>query len=288
MDTSSVGAIIVNYEAEAATQRLAGQLNDICDAVVIVDNSAPSGLERWAAETAGVDYIDSGGNVGYAAGNNQGIEYLHNSVGYYFIVNPDIELPEPDIIPELSRKLQADPQLGILAPAIGESSPSSQHQDTFPVRLLHRLGRLPPLNDRDDGLVPRTQIVGCSMLVSADMVDEIGRLDPRFFLYVEEVEFCYRAREHGYQIAYDPGSVVNHESEDGFSHPDAYQVYYRARNVFLLARSHLDGLAQAIYLLSAPVILFAILKNLEWDLVGPWLRGVVDGILGREGKGPYP
>jgi GT2 family glycosyltransferase len=226
--------------------------------------------------------------VGYAAGNNLGIEHLPESCDCYFIVNPDTTLPEEEAIIEMAEKLTSKSELGILAPAVGDEETLNQHGDTAPVRLLHHFNLLPAVKSRDDGLISRTQVVGCAMMVSAPMVDHIGGIDPEFFLYVEEIEFCYRARKNGYEVAYDPDIVVHHEDEtEGYSHPEPYQTYYRARNIFTLARRQFSGLGKFIILSSIGVLLYAIVINREWGLLRPWLFGVFDGFTGKEGRTRY-
>ncbi|TKX83782.1 glycosyltransferase family 2 protein, partial [Halorubrum sp. SS5] len=71
----TVGAVIVNYRSEEETHRLTAELYEGVDELVIVDNSSPSAtLDQLARSTERVSYLESDGNVGYAAGNNLGIQ----------------------------------------------------------------------------------------------------------------------------------------------------------------------------------------------------------------------
>jgi GT2 family glycosyltransferase len=284
----AIGAVVVNYRSENNTRRVADQLSETCTKVCVVDNSAPSpDLRKWIKQREGIEYIDSGGNIGYAAGNNMGIRELAKECGCYFIVNPDIEIPDPETPMKLAQRLVEHSEIGIIAPAIGDAPKSRQHGDTFAIQLLHWLNRIPPIRDRNDGLIPRPQVIGCAMMVSAELIRELGPLDPEFFLYNEEIEFCYRARESGYQVVYDPSCKVYHEQEDGLSHPEPYQMYYRTRNAFLLGRRRFNRLTRLCYLTSVLVLFYSIVSNMCWKLLAPWLWGIIDGFRGVEGKTRY-
>lgn len=288
-EAPKIGSIIVNYETENKTRKLADQLQSVCLEIVIVDNSSPSeSLADWCKMHDRVTYLTSDGNIGYAAGNNLGIEHLTQKIDCYFVINPDTDLPSADVVTQLAEQLLSNPEIGILAPAVGDGSTANQHQGQAAVRLLQELELIPKTDERDDNIIPRTQVLGCAMMLSAAMVEDIGFLDSSFFLYVEEIEYCYRARENGYQVAFDPDTTVYHDDEgQGFSHPSPYQTYYRTRNIFLLARRRFSGTAKIAHLSSVGIILYAIIKNREWKLIKPWFGGIVDGMNKKEGKYRY-
>lgn len=287
-EAAAIGGVVVNYHSDEETREVAETISRSCTEVVIVDNSAPSPiLSEWAANRTGRKYIDSGGNVGYAAANNIGLIALSESCNYYFITNPDVNISEPKILEKLAHHLREIPDLGIVAPAIGMAPQSNQHGNTITVHLLHQLNQLPPIEPLNRNLIPRTQVVGCAMMISADIIDDIGPLDSEFFLYNEEIEFCYRAREEGYHVAYDPECTVEHDNYEGISHPNPYQIYYRTRNIFTLARRRFTGLTKLLYISTVFVILYSVVINIRFDLILPWLKGFVDGLQGIEGKSRY-
>lgn len=285
-----IGAVVVNYHSGSDCLRLAEQLDGVCSSLVVVDNSAPSpDLKSRVEEFGFVEYIDSGGNIGYAGGNNLGIQQFDGDCDAYFLVNPDTDIGNVDAIVRLGSKIDDTDGLGILAPAVGGASEEQQHQNTPIARLLLRFGFLPEVQSRSDDLLPRNQVKGCSLILSPKMVDDIGYLNEDFFLYVEEIEYCYRARQQGYDVAFDPKSIVEHtDGEDGdISHPHPYQIYYRTRNSFLLASKRFSGVGRLIYILSIWQILFAIAVNRRWSLLIPWSEGVVDGLRNKTGRCRY-
>lgn len=289
IESPRIGAIVVNYKSDDDTRQIVDQLHNICIKTVVIDNSTPSpDLADWCNNTEDVIYLQSKGNVGYAAGNNQGIRYLKGSCDCYFLVNPDTKLVDPNDVKKLGYKILTDSDLGIISPNINNSAESELRKDPAAVRLLHRFGLLPPIKDHNGDLIISSQVVGCSMMLSASMVDNIGPLDESFFLYAEEIEYCYRAREKGYQVAYDPQITVIHNDDiEGFSHPKPYQTYYRTRNVFLLARKRFSGITHVVFLTSTIILLYAIIINKKWRLLKPWIEGIIDGLHRREGKQRY-
>ena len=288
-ETPRIGAIVVNYKSDDDTHQIVDQLHKTCTKTVVIDNSAPSpDLADWCDNTKDVIYLQSKGNIGYAAGNNQGIKYLKGTCDCYLLINPDTKLADPNDIKKLGHKLLSDSDLGIISPNINNSSESELRNDPAAVRLLHRFGLLPTIKNHNSNLIISSQVVGCSIMLSASMVDNIGLLDESFFLYAEEIEYCYRAREKGYQVAYDPQiAVIHNDDVEGFSHPKPYQTYYRTRNVFLLARKRFSGLTYVLFHTSIIVLLYAIIINKKWRLLKPWVEGIIDGLYRREGKQRY-
>lgn len=285
-------SVIVNYNSEREVISLCEQIQTDCERIVIVDNSSPSPeLEKVASYINDITYIDSGGNIGYGAGNNLGIKHLQKEYDCdcYFVLNPDVKMLTDDLIDQLSRNLEQNPDLGIVAPAIGESPESSQHNSTAVVDLMQRRNWLPNLKSRSDSLVSRSQVLGCAMMISGELIEDIGVFEPHFFLYVEEVEYCFRARQAGYDIAYNPDCSIEHEEDtDGLSHPEPYQIYYRTRNIFLLSRCRFHGVERLVYISSVLLLLYAILTNGRFELLRPWLKGIIDGVKGVDGRIDIP
>jgi GT2 family glycosyltransferase len=289
---TDVCSIIVNYNSEKEVISLCKDIHSKCKRIIIVDNSPPStGLEEIVSEKNNITYINSGGNIGYGAGNNLGIKHLHKKwdCDYYFVINPDVEIRTDDLIDQLSRDLEQNPDLGIVAPAIGDSPQSNQHSSSPVINLMQRLNYLPDPELQSDSLISRSQVIGCAMMISQELIEDIGMFDPNFFLYVEEIEYCFRARQAGYEIAYNPDCSIEHgEDTNGLSHPKYYQIYYRTRNTFLLSQRRFQGVARWVYVLSVLLLLYAILINGRFKLLKAWLKGVIDGVRGVDGRIDLP
>lgn len=244
---SRIGGVLVNYESKNDCQDLSEKLSEVCDQIVIVDNNSPSPeLKLWTSQKHNIDYIDSGGNLGYAGGNNIGINYLWEESDLFFIANPDINVQNTKIIKKLSEHFRDDPDLGMVAPVLGDSAISNQHTDGPLIQLFHDLNAFRPLKSRNDRLVTRTWVLGCALMISKEMMADIGVFNDKFFMYGEDVEYCFRAREANWQIAIDPNCKIEHPGTNEFSD---YGIYYRARNTVHLAKLRLGGLAPIFILL---------------------------------------
>jgi GT2 family glycosyltransferase len=84
-------------------------------------------------------------------------------------------------------------------------------------------------------------VTGCALCVKREVIDRIGPIDPRFFAYYEETDWCYRARAQGYKIMVVPGSRIWHKvsATNGVDTP--LTDYYMIRNSFLFLAKNLSG-----------------------------------------------
>ncbi len=230
-----VAVVIVSYRSAALTidclrslqsERLhpAYQLN-----VVVVDNASgdyPAIAESIAREGWGdwVTLVEAPRNGGFAYGNNVGFAHavLCWNPHYLHMLNPDTRV-KPGAVGALLAFLEHKPSAGIA----GSSFENGDGSDwpiafRFPTALSElesglRLGLVSRLLRR--WVVPRVMTswsqpidwcAGASMMLRRSMLDKIGGLDERFFLYYEETEFCWRARQAGFQTWYVPSSRVIH------------------------------------------------------------------------------
>src|SRR5439155_15115092 len=79
-------------------------------------------------------------------------------------------------------------------------------------------------------------VSGCAMLLRASAVEKIGLLDERFFLYEEEVDYCLRARDLGYEVMLVPVRGVSHKGSGTVGPRSALKRYHLARSHVLLLR----------------------------------------------------
>jgi len=144
---------------------------------------------------------------------------------YVFLINSDIILSK-EAVPEMLRYLKAHPEIGLLGPKQFNFNGSLQ-QSCFhfyrPETILYRrtwLGRLPfaqrhlrwfTLSDQDlTAPTPVDWIIGSAMLLSRDKPKLVGPMDDRFFMYMEDVDWCRRFWERGFKVVYYPETFVYH------------------------------------------------------------------------------
>src|ERR1700678_128143 len=235
MPDLDVAAVIVTYKsaqlaiecvrsiaAERATEGL-------CVRAIVVDNASgdlPS-IEK-AVEANGwsswVTLIPAPMNGGFAYGNNLGIQraYENGAPDYVYLLNPDTEV-RPGAIGSLVRFLEARRDVGIAGSSFeyldGRDWPISFRFPTVYSELTQGLqvGLITRLLQRWTVAIPMTRrqqptdwICGASMMIRSAVLIAIGGLDENYFLYFEETDFCYRARQAGFSTWYVPESRVMH------------------------------------------------------------------------------
>lgn len=188
--------------------------------VIVVDNASADGsAAALSGEYPWVHLIANTWNRGFAAANNQGIEV---STGrYLLLLNPDTEVSE-DALALMIDFMDANPKVGGTGPLLtGEDGRLQQSSTPLPTlagefwRLFHLESLAPvtsyPLEKWRNGGPRRVETVqGACFMIRHDVVRQIGALDERFFIYTEEVDFCRRMRDAGWELYWLPGVTVLH------------------------------------------------------------------------------
>ena len=155
-------------------------------------------------------------NRGFAAGNNVGIERARGR--YVLLLNPDVEV-RSGTFAELVGELDARPEVGIASvvqrgtdgelqlsmrrfPTPARDLGESLFASRWPV--LRSLQELEVDAERYRREVSPDWVVGSFLCARAEAVEEIGPMDERFFLYSEEIDWCLRARNAGWDIRHLP------------------------------------------------------------------------------------
>jgi GT2 family glycosyltransferase len=195
--------------------------------ILVVDNAPGDGVADWIQkEHPEVQLISSPKNVGYARGVNAGIEHAAGSA--ILVINPDVELSEGGVDRALGY-LNAHPEAGIVGARLlnrdGSLQTSARRFYTLQTILLRRtpLGRFQPdhpelrrhlmLDDDLEHPRPVDWVMGAWMLVRRSAIEAVGKMDGRFFMYFEDVDWCYRMWAGGYEVHYFPESSFVHAYE---------------------------------------------------------------------------
>jgi GT2 family glycosyltransferase len=212
--------------------------------VLLVDNNArDGGGERLRSQFPGIEYLDTGANLGYAGGNNRGIERaLAAGADCVLILNHDTVL-EPTCVSCLVEAATGRERVAIVAPKIlYHKDPSviwyagGDHSITKAVgdhrRQLERDTR-----DAREEIEEVTFATGCALLMPADAARKLTGFAEDFFMYCEDVELSLRARREGYRLYYQPSARLYHK-EPKVSNPSAFQIRHRDRNRRRVARRY--------------------------------------------------
>jgi GT2 family glycosyltransferase len=221
--------------------------------VVVVDNgSADGSAEMIRAQFPQVKLIANDDNRGFARAQNQALEA---STGRYILMlNPDARIAEPDALSKLVAFGDAEPKIGIIGLRIlntdGSLQFSARRFPTLGAGLFRNtfLGRLFPKNKyvKDYLMTDWTHdevrdidwVSGAALTVRREAMDQIGLLDERFFMYCEDVDFCFRAHENNWRVCYFPGATVTHRIAASSDLAQVRMIYQFHRSMRLFFGKH--------------------------------------------------
>ncbi len=250
---------------------------------ILVDNASRDGtVEMVRSEFPDVRLFANPDNRGFTRANNQGLALASGRC--LFLLNPDAEL-----IPGASRSMldymKANPQVGLIGPQLrypdGSIQSSRRRFPTFATALLEstRLQQWFPRNrwldryyirDRaDDATQEVDWVVGAAMLLRREVYEQVGGLDEAFFMYSEELDWCYRIKQKGWRIAYVPSAcVIHHEGKSSEQAVAARDIYFHSSKVRFFCKHHGPLQAELLRLFLLGMFAFqSAEESLKW-LVG--------------------
>lgn len=184
--------------------------------VFVVDNASHDGsADMVRQEFPNVRVIANEANLGFAKANNQAIR--KSSGRYVLLLNPDMR-PFPDTFTGLVSWMDAHPSAGIVGIRLenqqGEIVPHVRRFPTFVDQFatLTKLGKLFPavlsrylMVDFDYSKEARVDSIrGSFFAIRREVIDRIGPLDEDYFIWFEEVDFCKKATDAGFEVWYTP------------------------------------------------------------------------------------
>lgn len=242
--------VIVTYDSWSHTLRCMRSLyeTDYRDfEVVVIDN----GREEPPELPEAVRVTRNPVNIGFARACNQGISASCGD--YVILINPDT-LVENDFFAALEEFFADNPKAGIVGPRVvdsfGDLQLSARREMSFVSGILGRTSfltrlfpksaavkRMFPAADELSGPTEVDWLSGACMAVRREVVDRIGGLDERFFMYFEDADLCRRAREAGWPVYYLPQVEVLHLT-GASSRSRASAIWRLHKSAFLYHRKH--------------------------------------------------
>ena len=299
----AVAVVVLNYNGLDDTLKCMSSLAAVeydSLSVILVDNGSavdPSPATRRLFPN--VEIIRAGINLGYAGGNNRGIERaLDRGAEYVLILNNDT-IVAPGIVRALLHAFVADGSFGIVGPVINfMDEPDKVMTDGVRfnpgpgVEFFHRLEVLLQPDSAD--ATPVDVVNGCCMMVRSDVFRAVGLFDERLFIVHEESDLCLRSQRAGFRCGVLGQTLVWHKGSSSFQRSGRQlQRYYDTRNLFFLLKRHggkLPG-TRSFGRSLVPFLRYAFYRySLEMEAGSPVAaRAVADGLADAlTGKtGPY-
>jgi GT2 family glycosyltransferase len=216
--------------------------------IYVADNaSSDDSIELMNTHFPNVELIKLKENHGFAKGYNEALKQIEAK--YYVLLNSDIEVTE-NWIESLIDYLENNPEVAACQPKIK----SWHNREKFEYAgagggYIDYLGypfcrgRIFNETEKDIGQYDDIQEVfwasGACLFVKADVFHKIGGFDNDFFAHMEEIDFCWRAKNQGYSIVYNPESTVYHIGGGTLPKNNSHKTYLNFKNNFCLLYKNL-------------------------------------------------
>ncbi len=232
--------------------------------VIMVDNgSTDNSVQIIRTKFSWVKIIRSPENKGFAHGNNVALKQLKTR--YVMLVNSDIEFTAQSDLDKLVYFMDARPNVAVCTPKVvlanGQLDMASHRGEPTPWASLTYFSGLAKLFPQStvfaqyhqtfqnfQQIHPIDACSGAAMLIRLDAIKKVGYLDERFFMYAEDLDWCKRFRDHGYQIFYHPEvKVIHHKYKSGRGHADQPVAQNISRHFYQTMLQYFDKHYQTKY-----------------------------------------
>lgn len=212
--TASV--VVVNYNGlrylDTCLEALLTQDLDGGMEILVVDNgSADGSSEHVRRRFPAVKIVEPGANLGFAAGNNLGIEQARGH--YVVLINNDTRAGH-GWLAALIHAARAQPRVGAVTSKLVFLDRPGVIQNAGTMLLSDGSGADRGAGEDDHGQYDRREEVfglcGCAVLLDREMLEDVGGFDPTFFAYYEDTDLSWRMRLRGWRVLYEPAALVEH------------------------------------------------------------------------------
>ena len=214
--------------------------------VIVVDNASQKDEAALITRRyPRVKTIRSEKNLGFAGGNNLGIQVARGK--YIFFINNDTLLPqgEWENVEKLIHRLESNPQIGIICPKIrfAWDGHPIQFAGYTPLTNITMRNHSIGFEEEDNGQYntphPTPYAHGAAMLVKREAIEKVVLMPENYFLYYEELDWSMMFRRVGYGIWYDPCCTIYHKESQSTGQASPLRTYYITRNRLLFARRNI-------------------------------------------------
>lgn len=276
---TSIFIITVNWQTPSITNDFINHLltiNNLDEVKIIVVNNSPEdnlSFISWENNQK-VKIINTDENLGYGGGLNCGIEFAleDNELKYVIITNNDVVAPK-SLISDFEKYPWEN---NLLSPVVVYKG-TNIVQNTGG-RILHFIGGTINLNKN----VPIEKLKikqvdflsGCMMVISKEIINNVGLFDPDYLAYYEDVDYCIRANTRGYGLIVCEDIQIEHTHSASTKNNSGFKRYLIAKNSIIFAKKNLPNINKQIFILAS--IVRGFFQNLNF--LSSYSRGVIDGL----------
>ena len=236
-----VSIITINYNGLEDTCALIESIpfNESMEVIVVDNASKNQEADAIAKRYPQVIVIQSEHNLGFAGGNNLGIQAAQGK--YLFLINNDTFFIDFNIH-SLMDRMESFPDIGIVCPKILFAWGNNPIQFAGYSRLSrisvrnHAIGFNEDDREQYNTAHPTPYAHGAAMLIRRDAINKVGLMPECYFLYYEELDWSMMFTKAGYQIWYEPRCSIFHKESQATGQDSPLRTYYLTRNRLLLVR----------------------------------------------------
>jgi GT2 family glycosyltransferase len=248
-----VSIISVNYNGLEVTREMIDSIRSNTYSnveIIVVDNASEKSpkefLNHFYPE---VKVIESKENLGFAGGNNLGIQ--ESKGAYLFFLNNDAELTN-GAIESILDLFNQNPKIGVVSPKIcfhkevseiasdPQSSDILQYVGTTSVHPITARNQTIGSLEKDQNQYTKAQKTayahGAAMVVKREIIEKVGLMPEEFFLYYEELDWCEQIERAGYEIYVQPNAKIYHKESWSVDKISTLKTFYMNRNRILFMR----------------------------------------------------
>lgn len=248
--TSKIFIIILNWNGKKDSLECLSSIQKIVhqnfETIVVDNGSTDDSVQEIKKQFPWAILIETGKNLGYAEGNNVGLRYaMAHGADLLLILNNDT-IVDPNILSDFAAGFVKEPKAGILGAKILLYSERNKFdhlggnwnkkKSSFEL-IAH--------GEIDDGASWETMqdldyVCGAGFMIRKEVILSIGMLEPRFFLYWEDADFCFRTRRAGFRVMTCPAAKLWHKVSSSFVGGKTHISYFYWRNRLLWIERNLS------------------------------------------------
>jgi GT2 family glycosyltransferase len=224
--------------------------------IILIDNNSVdqsvTEFEKAAEKLDNFHFIGNKENLGFAKANNQGI--MQSNGRYILLLNSDT-IVEKDTIDTMAKFMDSQPGIGAsgckvllangeLDKACRRGFPTPSASFYYVFGLSKMFPKVPKFNQYQLGYLdinkdyPVDCLVGAFMMVRREAIEQVGLLDEEFFMYGEDIDWCYRIKRAGWGIYYYPYTTITHLKGASSKRKPKKIIYEFHRAMFLFHNKH--------------------------------------------------
>ena len=255
MSSPSVSIIIVTWNAKAIVQRclpsvLATEYPNF--EVILADNASTDGTAAWVArEHPEVTLVRHPANWRFCRGNNAALP--HATGEFVLLLNNDVEVP-PGWLAPLVEDMTRAPEVAAVQPKLLQYDDRRRFEYAgaaggfldragYPFTRGRLFNTMEPDRGQYDDARDVFWATGAALLLRRSALHEVGLLDERFEMHMEEIDLCWRLQRHGYRVRVAPRSTVYHIGGASLPQSSPRKTYYNFRNSLLTLYKNLPPAA---------------------------------------------